>query len=473
MRRAVERGGPLRSRDDEAASVRGTPEGSTASIVGVLALQRSCGNRAVARALGSPSGGRPLARFRRTDDYSYDGETGQVLFTSQDIVHRGDRSAPSYRRRTLRVDGDHLSQQEYAFDRSAQGPPIEGLAPGAWALSGAPTRVQKPKIRVSHSGSFAIEDVAQPRVFYIDRDLIPKCNEALARGYLQRGAEARHHPRIQILLTGGPALRVDGRQLCQASVEITTRPGEVAHVLRGACDQLASLVTTKSLLAASATPKRTDRRPAAPVVGGAFAFASPGVDALGDLPLTGEIEESIDAGLQGWALLERSVVDGLGRFSADVSDLARALTPGWIAHFEGVIASDPPDRLTLANYFRETEARYETRKLFRVFYRHNERFRERFLQKVRAERASAKHGRVDLFTVVEVLMDPFANDLRTTLTTELEKTALADLEHLIRVAKEQAATMWYFDIYGANEDSWETRWAAAGRGTRVTTWEEE
>jgi hypothetical protein len=149
-----------------------------------------------------------------------------------------------------------------------------------------------------------------------------------------------------------------------------------------------------------------------------------------------------------------------------VSDLARALSAGWSSHFEGVIARDGDDRLTLANYFRDTEARVESRRLFATFYELNAAFRDAFLRLLAAK---ARNSELTLLDVTQ-LMDPLARELADTLRSDIEREALAQLDTFLRVTRAEAMGMWYFDMYGRDRSSWEARWASAGRGTPLKSW---
>lgn len=422
----------------------------------MLALQRQAGNRAV---------GRMLRRWSRRDDYVIGaGAVGIPLFASQHIG-RDPVAGISRRRQTIsQAAAGGLEAHEQFFDPMA--PRAGPNAPaGTWVADPAATRAVagQPKVKLSDGGRLAVQDTGQPRVFFIEAGLLADANRSLGRA----GSALR------VVTTGGPSISIGGRVLAQASVSFANNvAGTVAQAIANECNEVASRVTGRYVKGPPVAfdPALATNRGAKPHVGQVYAFTGgdkeePMREFISSDPARRKFDFTDT--LLMWRDLDERLERRENDAFAGISGRARVLTMGWATHFEGVIARDGHDRLTVANYNRGPEVRHEKRRAFRELYLSDATFAAAFDAEVARLVASKKGGRVTWLEIV-MMMDPTLPSVRSSLSgSEAAKAdALADFDAATGATKNQ---LFYFELYGRGKHSFHARYEPAGRGRGGTT----
>ena len=155
----------------------------------------------------------------------------------------------------------------------------------------------------------------------------------------------------------------------------------------------------------------------------------------------------------------------------------KTLLNGWKTHFEGVIAVDGADTLTLANYNRivgaaGNQAMNEKKALFRELYLRSAPLRERFLAALIAQ-AKVRRKAKQPFTWFDVYLTiaQTFDGARAAPPDAQVGQAIADFDRFKASAGKAATSMWYFAMYevGHATRSFHGQFGWAGRGEAMST----
>jgi hypothetical protein len=227
-------------------------------------------------------------------------------------------------------------------------------------------------------------------------------------------------------------------------------------------------------------------RAADPSVGQAFHYKSPAGGAFTPLPFS-----YTKSGMSAWwnsrprfdTIMEELAhfdgvlaqvgeghpLSGALQGAGGLSGAAKEFLPGWGDHSEGVVARDGADALTLANYNRQTEANWIISRVVRDAYRQSKpfltSFQNRYFQFVAKQE---NPGDIDAEMFAGLLTYCLA-DIQNYLTA-------LGLDALVKRVRDSAnqlgQTLWYFELYGAEGQSFHAQYetlASRGRGGGATT----
>ena len=456
-----------------------------------LELLRAAGNRAT---------GRRLQRYAQTQAYTTTG--AGTLFDTSVVEHAGPFRAPVYKRHQTMTDAmGNLTSQKLSFDPNAGavapvaapvavavggggiGAPMPAapIAPGAWAPDPGPAAAvaQRPPLKLSAGGRIAVLDRGEPRNFFIEANHLAAQNVALAAA----------NSGVRLLATGGPSIVVGGLTLVQATVAKSATPTVAATDLKNECNEVASIVTGQVIAGDRVAPAviaglnpGTSGVNAAPAVGQSYAFQSDyDANPVFDQPLATKKDKEIRAfaedRMREWTLAAARLELQLNPQYNTMDAKVKTLLNGWKTHFEGVVAVDGADTLTLVNYNRivgaaGNQAMNEKKALFRELYLRSTWFRQDFLARLIAQ-AKARKKAKQQFTWFDAYLtiDQTIDGARGTAHDAAVAQAIADYDRFKASAGKVANYMWYFSMYevGHATRSFHGAFGWAGRGEAMST----
>jgi hypothetical protein len=453
---AVHKGGshPRQPCRDAAARRGGHP---------LLELQRAAGNRAVAGYVAA------LQRYTVEQNYTFGAAHGQAVLRSQGLR----AASGTHVRVTTRLFNGTPAKTTEAYD------PAANHGRGSWQPVGRARLVQNPPMRVSQNARLALEDHGQAKVFFVDPALAGAANVSLAAAK----APVRIATTSATITIPASGTRQAPATLTQATVTQSANPANV-HEFEDANNEALRLETechniAKQLINRDPQTAPTRRAPhGKPRVGEAYHFkarpanyvAPPGgvpeeqahpFKAGGGQRSFRRIIASLSAFDQNLAQLSEtySMHQAMGAASGK-SSAVKAFLPGWGDHSEAVVARDGADRLTLANYNRETEARWVIAHAFREAYRSNQEFRRWF----RPWYAQHLRQGVDAGIAADRLaytLGTFQRELLEQISVHLLAKADA-ARRAVDSAVRLGGTLWYFDLYGPAAQSFQRRYRVLG-----------
>ncbi len=438
----------------------------------LLELQRAAGNRAVAAHIGAP----PLALQRYTveQNYNFGGAHGQTMLRSQGLRFASGKQV----RTTKRLFNGALMNTTEAFNPAAD----DGR--GAWEQEGRPTLAPvNPPMKVSNNAQLALEAGGQAKVFFIDPALVAASNAALTTANAPV-LIATTNATITLPAVGARPARI----LRQATVTEKTNPVAVAE-LEDTLNETLQMETechniANQLIKRDPTTARARRGPhGKPRVGEAYHFKSRSASYVA--PVGGDPEQQMRPFRRPGPgeVSFKQIITSLTAFDQQLEQLSekysmyqamgaarrkstavKAFLPGWGGHSEAVVALDKPDRLTLANYNRATEADWVTAHAFREAYRNNQAFRRWFrpwyTQKLQKEFNLAAGGSISA-EMLALVYQRFAKELLEEMASHVPQEVAA-ARRAAEFATRIGRTLWYFDMYGRSGQSFQKRYRVLG-----------
>lgn len=435
----------------------------------LLRLQRAAGNRAVATFIeGSASRAMPLQRYTITGDYVLGAvAAGDVLFQSQGL----DVADRVYKRRRTKAGAGGLSESVEHFDPGAQ----------AWVAQGAPTPTAQPNLRLSQNANFAVPNAGgQSQVAYVEPLEI-----AAANGRLQgQGATVRLQELSgQLTPTGWTPMR-QATAVVDTALQGGVQPG--LQTLARTDQRWVNSVCHQFAQNSSPTTGGADEDHDAAGGSGTTASPRPGQKYFfraGDEDMFAMTRTEFRKVLVKLTTIDGDLATmGLGRSVGEVmraqgaSGLGRIrfLLPGWGDHSESVIARDGSDTLTFANYNRGAELGG----VIALYVRQVARAHGAFVDDLAQLRATSAND----LTALTGSKKLASSDLRTLAARPQLLAALVNAINVYDAALGQAITdlsqaksqlqggLFYFDMYGPQKQSFDTRYKyAGGRGVRGST----
>jgi hypothetical protein len=399
--------------------------------------------------------GAPVQRYTEIGGASYTmgGAAGDTMFESQALSRGGGHHGYVRTEKSQRGDGQ-LDVQDQHYHAGA----------GAWQNAGAARQEALPALRISQNGLLAIESTeAQPRGFYIDAGLLANTNGLIKDQGVVRLLPTGATVNIPVVpgqpWTAHPLSYVTLTTADQGADAAAGAP-DLTRIAAHACDGFAAHVKGVNVQGAGAVLNRGAR----PGIGdnyhihetGGMAFDGGGAmrDYSTAKPTVGKDE------------LQKMLIQ-LDRLEAEIeekgisateawfySSNARALLDTWGDHYEGVITEDGADNITAVNYNRNTEARWERRRVFREYYLAMSQFR----QDVRAYVNLTHGGQTITWQQVRTLADGQIGALLAALGGAHVNVA-QDLADIQTTVDDQAVNMWYFSMYGPNKQSFHANFA--------------
>ena len=432
-----------------------------AAAMGAKAIQRRHSAQAAPNLTAQATGAGVMQRYQVSNTYAHAaGAASQTLFKSHGLRAGGGPHDPKelYRQETTRLGGGGLQNQDQTFRRPMP------LAPRAWLNAGGAAAVGAlPNLKISQNRNLAVENVSQPSVFFMDPVMIAPTNATL----LAAGSGMR------ILATGGPPITVfpgtpNVNVLDQVTVATAAAPGVVANIAQHECHEVARLVTGNAALGPALNHTRLNPNSwAAPAIGHAYGFRSSFEDSGRNRnqmnavkPLVQvDFENKMDDIVNDIGPIFDNLAQGLAMNFANIGRKARMMLPGWETHFEGVIAVDGRDRITMANYNRIAEIRFEKRRVFLDLYQTFAPFRAAFIADVMAHPA---------WTWLQVT-SRMASFIGTGATNAAVPGLLAQITEFEAALNAQRDNLWYFEMYGRWGQSFHTKYKQYGRGSGGST----
>lgn len=406
---------------------------------------------------GASDSNAPVQRYSRIggNRYTMNGAAGDTMFESQAIDRTGGNHRYVRTTKDQRADG-RLDVQDQHYDTVAN----------AWQNAGAVRQENLPPLNISDNGLLAIERTnAQPRGFYIENALLTAVNDDLRDN--TTGV-------IRLLPTGAsinvPALHghpwaahdLDYVTLTTTDVGTDAALGapDLTRIAHHACDTFTAHIKGGNVQGGGATLDRA----AQPVLGENYHIHETGAlyqDSHGNMRNYSVQKPGVGKDELHKMLIEldklEQVIEEKGISATEkwfYKNNVRALLDTWGDHYEGVIAVDGADRITAVNYNRNTEARWERRRVFREYYRTVKAFR----QAVRTHINAAHGGHQITWQQYRNLADQQTVALLNALGGAHANVA-TELTDLQTTVDDEALTMWYFCMYGTGRQSFHSKFA--------------
>lgn len=454
---------PERSRPKPQAT---TPArtGRSPAVDSLLKIQSLAGNRAVTQWIRTPA--LALQRYTITNHYVRGAVApGTDLFQS----HALDAGTKTYRRQRIVSGPAGLSSITEEFDHAGN----------TWNHV-ATQAVAQPAIRLSEHEQFAIGNAGgSSQAAYMDATEVGAVNGRLAG----QGAAVRLQLLAGALTTHAGAQLEQVTAIIPANLQGGVRPAlgalNRAHQrwVNVVCHNFAQYAspTTAAVTGGPPSPGSKKNEKAAPAPGQKYFFQAPDDQQL--VLKTSDFNKALNKlatidGLLATVGLDRSVgevvqqngIGGLGSF--------RGMLPGWADHSEAVISKDGTDTLTFANFNRLMEYSGIFGVHVRSLARTDVNFKNALLQ-LRATHANTLGHAGKAFSNTDIRSMLGSAILRPLLLAEIDNYdnalghALADLYTARGLIQ---AELFYFDMYGPGNQSFQTRYRyAGGRGKKGTT----
>lgn len=449
----------------------------------ILMLQRQIGNRAVQRLLQSRSNqasNPEIQRYTEEQNYTINSNLDNETFFEQQGLRYQDGS---YYRILKYIDQGQLIAEKQVYD------PVNSI----WNMESEDIVPSNPPLRVSQNGRIALEAGDQSKVIYLDPDMIDEINAQLD---MQGAPVLLQQSGASITFPAGVADRDEDFMLTQVSIVPT---GDIVPEgldrLEDMQQQNIQLVTECHDVAQSIAPSTGlkdevhdldagENANALPEIGQKYFYrGSEEIGADTELPFD-KPKRTLGQTLKGKpsqlsfhkVIKQLSTIDQMleqvnDNFSLmgalenmpEISEEALNLLPGWADHSEAVIATDGDDRVTLVNYNRESEARWVTGMHIRQAYRQSKDFRKAF-----------KTLHKNLIGVNEELIRPvefqfmfkFMNDIIDHMA-DYDADRADAIQRMFETQKQISQDMWYFSMYGTEEQSFHEKFKILGSRGRL------
>jgi len=383
-----------------------------------------------------------------------------------------------YERRDVKLVRNAATGVDQLRSRDSEHVAPPPAAAAAWQEQAGSGRIVHPTLRVSQNDQFAVPaDGGHQKIAYISQAGIDAANAAMlaepapGRLRIQPGNLAltvNGTVLLQATITRPAAEDVDPSRITQAVTEATVW---LPTMLESVCHKFAQGVFPHLPELGAGTPPAGPGAAAAPGVGQKYFMSSDGPDPSPQSPKqfgrTAAALGDFDAAL-AQVDLDNDLYDVLAGVGGPAwTDAMRSMVPGWRDHSEAVIGADPPDTLSIANYNRLAEFGYITALRFRELWRVNRVFR-RDLMAILGQKTISP---VDLSA--RLSSGPAARDFLELVRRSRDDAVVAVADALLALNESRRllqAQLWYFDMYGPANQSFQARYQVlGGRGGAATT----